>query len=127
MTNYGMRISKEGVDVKTGADKDMVVTSKYANLKGAITGSASGVAVDGTTTTITINTHNLGYIPIFQTNINYNSEGFYRLIPTQIEIDFFCWAHADSTKLYISLYNNTGSSKAVSFKYYIFLDKGKLT
>ena len=29
MSDYGIRISADGIDVKTGSDKDMVLTSKY--------------------------------------------------------------------------------------------------
>ena len=39
--DFGFRISRDGIDVKTGADKDMVVTSKYSTLKGTISGSGS--------------------------------------------------------------------------------------
>jgi hypothetical protein len=126
MADYGFRISKGGVDVKTGDDEDMVITSKYACLKGSLAGSYSGTATDGTTTTFTILTHSLGYIPMFQVNVNYNSEGYYRLLPTQIEINFCCWAYTDTTKLYVKAYNGTGSNKSVVFQYFIFLDKGKL-
>lgn len=126
MGDYGFRISKEGTDVKTGDDKDMVVTSKYSLLKGSLSGTSSGTATNGTTTTFTVVTHNLGYIPIFQVSIKYASESSYRMIPTQTEINFDCWAYADTTKLYVKAYNNTGSNKSVAFQYFIFLDKGKI-
>lgn len=126
MADYGFRISKTGIDVKTGVDKDMIITSKYSCLKGTLSGTSSGTATDGTTTTFTILTHNLGYIPMFQISAKYASESSYRLIPTQPAIGFTCWAYADTTKLYAKAYNDTGGNKAVAFQYFIFLDKGKL-
>lgn len=66
MSSLGMRISQDGVDVKTGADKDMVLTSKYSIFKGSIQGTGSTeVERDGTPTTITV-AHGLGYAPMVQ-------------------------------------------------------------
>ena len=132
MGDYGFRISKSG-DVKTGDDKDMVVTSKYALLKGSIAGTTSGNCAagsgdpwgEGVITTFTI-AHNLGYIPMFQAFVNYSADGYYRRIPVQLEPAFSSWAAADSTNLYIYCYNNVAEIKAVILKYFIFIDKGKL-
>ena len=41
MTDNGMRISQDGVDVKTGSDLEMVVTSKHPLLKGSLSGSVT--------------------------------------------------------------------------------------
>lgn len=66
--DYGFRISKDGQDVKTCADKDCVLTSKYPTLKGSISGSGTIAAriggtmfasVDYTTDTITVTAHGL--------------------------------------------------------------------
>lgn len=126
MGDYGFRISKTGIDVKTGADKDMVITSKYSLLNGALSGTTSGTAINATTTTFTIISHGLGYIPMFQVFFKYGTENNYRLIPVQTEIRFAVWAYTDNTNLYIKTYNDTGANKAVVFKYFIFIDKGKL-
>lgn len=66
MSSFGIRISPEGVDVKTGADKDMVMTSKYSMLKGNITNTGTiAVPRDGAWHEETI-PHGLGYIPMVQ-------------------------------------------------------------
>jgi hypothetical protein len=41
MGSFGMKISPDGVEVKTGADKDMVLSSKYPLLKGSLSGSGT--------------------------------------------------------------------------------------
>ncbi len=51
--DYGFRVSKDGVDVKTGADIDMVTTSStYTNI----------IHKKGTSATSAVS-HNLGYVP----------------------------------------------------------------
>lgn len=109
MSDYGFRISRNGVDVKTGDDKDMVVNSKYANLKGTLSGSGSvEVARDSADHTVTI-AHNLGYIPIVQAfwndydefhflNTEYYPLPFYRLGVGE-EINFR--VKADATNIYL--------------------------
>lgn len=68
--NFGMKISQEGVDVKTGTDDEMVLTSKYSIFKGSLKGSGTtSVKRDGTTTTITI-PHGLGYAPMVQAMVS---------------------------------------------------------
>ena len=126
MGNFGLRISKDGVDVKTGADKDMIISSKYSLLKGSLSGTTIGTAINATTTTITIVSHNLGYIPMFQVFLKYSTENNYRLIPVQTEIEFSVLAYSDNNTLFVKIYNNTGANKAVTFKYFIFIDKGKM-
>lgn len=66
MSDHGFRISADSVDVKTGADKDMVVTSKYSMLKGSISGSGTiNVPRTSAPQTLTI-AHGLSYIPMVQ-------------------------------------------------------------
>ena len=79
--NYGLRISKEGVDVKTGADKDMVFTSKYPVFKGSLSDTGSIVAtLDGGDATVTI-AHGLGYAPIAKAYAQEDGFGYYGEIP----------------------------------------------
>lgn len=57
--DYGFRISNESIDVKTGADKDMVVTSKYPVLKGAVAGGGTQTVPARRTREYTANTNNV--------------------------------------------------------------------
>lgn len=110
MSNLGIRISQEGVDAKTGADKDMVLTSKYSIFKGSIQGSGTvEVPRDGTPTTVTV-AHGLGYAPMVQAFFNdadaiLFTSGRYYAVPavyfdgtTQVNVV----ASSDSTNIYIT-------------------------
>jgi len=57
--DLGFRLSRDGIDVKTGADKDMVITSKYSTLKGSLSGSGS-ISVPQTINLNTITAINTG-------------------------------------------------------------------
>jgi hypothetical protein len=112
MSDYGIRISATGIDVKTGADKDMIVTSKCSMLKGSISGSGTvSVVRDSTTTTVTI-AHGLGYIPMVTAYWNdrdfdiYDS-GFYFPMPTYLNAINFR-VRADSTNIYLDFSINEG-------------------
>ena len=111
MSDYGFRVSADGVDVKTGADKDMVVTSKYSMLKGSLSLSGTGtisVPRDAADHMVTI-AHNLGYIPIVQAmfsdvNLDYWNTSNYILFPLS-DFDgstiFNVKVKADSTNVYL--------------------------
>lgn len=55
--NYGFRVSKEGIDVKTGDDVDMIISSSFFNnivhKKGIEYGDPASISIS----------HNLGYVP----------------------------------------------------------------
>lgn len=61
MGDYGIKISKEGFDVKTAADKDLVLTSKLDTIKIAKT-IATQHNQSGASETLSI-AHGLGYSP----------------------------------------------------------------
>lgn len=101
MADYGLKISKPGVNVVTGDDKDMVYTSKYRgmkinshNVKAAAGSVAHGIS---------------GYIPMA---INfYLSGGKYRLDNYVFRNQFYI----DSTNVNFPSTDNY---------YFIFIDKG---
>jgi len=135
MGDYGIRISKEGNDVKTCADKDCVITSKYPTLKGTLSGlgSISGLASGGSTV-ITIN-HSLGYIPFVKALLNpTNSIDFgnvYYQLPIwidDVEDHLYSRVYATATqiKIYVEQWNAHGNTRNYNYKYFIFIDKAKL-
>ncbi len=70
MSNYGIKVSKPGVDVKTAVNKDLLITSELDTNKIALTGSLSISLPSETLDTENVlrntsATHGLGYIPIF--------------------------------------------------------------
>jgi len=131
MADYGLRISYSG-DVKSVGDKDCAITSKYALLKGSLSGSGTQ-AGDGDTALYTIQIeHNLGYVPFAQVFVDDVFSGEMQHSPFQgfngdvLEI----MSHrCDTTKLYITVYVDdfgVGGEFSVDYKYFIYLDKGKL-
>ncbi len=70
MSDYGFKVSKEGVSVKTASNKELLVSSQFDTLKIFRTGTLSVVypeetlaAMGSSTRTATVN-HNLGYYPL---------------------------------------------------------------
>ncbi|MDH4127304.1 MAG: hypothetical protein OEV44_01020 [Spirochaetota bacterium] len=132
MADYGFRISQGGKDVKTCTDKECVITSKYSNLKGSLSGGGTFPDIlNNTTRTITI-AHGLSYIPFARVLIDpYGIEDFLELPygeatgSNTLDAYYYC----DATNLYIKIYqgNAFGESRVgIDYKYFIFIDKGKL-
>jgi hypothetical protein len=64
--DYGIKISKPGVDVKTAGLGDIILHSGYPTLKIKASGVGSiEYTNDGSETDILVITHNLGYVPLF--------------------------------------------------------------
>jgi len=135
MGDYGFRISKDEYDVKTCDDKNCVITSKYNTLKGTLTGSGSisNLASEGNTT-ITIN-HSLGYIPFVKGFLNpTNSVDFgnvYYQLPIWIDdltdhLYSRIYATTTQVKIYVEQWNADNNTRNYNYKYFIFIDKGKL-
>lgn len=108
MGSLGIRISQEGVDVKTGLDKQMVLTSKYSIFKGSIQGTGTvSVPRNGTPTTVTI-PHGLGYAPMaqafFSNEVLFGSD-VYIPVPAVFfdgSTQFNAVVSSDSTNVYIT-------------------------
>jgi len=64
MTDYGLKISIDGQDVKSATDKQMLLTSKFPFLKAYAQGSAT-LTITGKGIFSTTITHNLSYYPVF--------------------------------------------------------------
>ena len=125
MSDFGMRVSHKNKDVLVDEDMDMVLTSKYANLKGSAQGN--GVSNASGTRVITI-AHNLGYVPFARVSTN-DSDNGNRILPYQ-EVEAFPFAlwkyyhYCDDTNLYIVLL--TTDIVNVKYTYRIYYDKGKV-
>ena len=129
MGDYGLRISQTG-DVKTVSDLDCAVTSKYSNLKGSLSGSGLKSIPHNTIQTVTI-AHGLGYIPFVRVFIDVAQDGNFVTAPifllSMIDQQSY-WVATDSTNVYIKFWqgNDFGDTYTVDYKYFIFIDKGKL-
>lgn len=136
MGSYGIRISRDGIDAKTGADKDMVVTSKYSLLKGAVVVSGTKSVPDNPTGTTETIAHGLGYIPMVSGFWNdrdgdYSDPTYWYPMPfylvSGVTVQFTI--SADATNVYLTFIIDAGGAANIdiNYKYYIFIDKGKIT
>ena len=130
--DYGFRISKTGVDVKTGDDEDMVVTSKYAILKGANSGGGSQVISSNAVgiTTITI-AHGVGYIPIGEVRVYSSDYGFWW--PTPFAAGgpggyLYITTRYTASNLYIDVdyWDAAAATTTLNYKWFVHYDKGKV-
>jgi len=110
MGSLGMRISQDGVDVKTGTNDQMVLTSKYSIFKGSIQGSGTAsVEFDGTPTVVTI-PHGLGYVPMVQAmfsdpdGVYWNTTNYILMPVADFDgtTEFLARVTADSTNVYLT-------------------------
>lgn len=129
MGDYGIRISIPGQDVKTCSDLDTVVNSKYANLKGTLSGGGTKSVPHNTVQTVTI-AHNLGFIPFVSAFVDIGT-GSFTTIPTYlisgVDQQTF-WVKADDTNVYIKFWqgNDFEDTYSYDYKYFIYTDEGNL-
>ena len=140
MSNYGMKVSKAGYDVKTTSLENMVFHSDYKTLKifssgsGSVTvnkATGSGWDVVSGKSTVEI-THNLGYRPVFMcfhfsplwqlyfdntSDTRYAAYMWKSISAGHAEPNFAC----DTTKLYLTFYNpDTSANRTFTYKYHIY-------
>ena len=136
MANWGMKISRTGINVNTGNHRDMVFTSKHSCLKGSIRGSGSIVVPnDGTIKTVSVS-HGLSYVPMAQgyfsnNNANFQILPYFNLLSGGgLLTQYHHNVQADSTYVYLKFQITEllggATNYTVYYKYFIFLDKGDL-
>lgn len=139
MGNYGLRISSAGNDVKTCSDLNTTINSKYANLKGALSGEGSVVIAQTVpspdtpewTKIITI-AHGLGHIPMVNLQADvYNLGGYFQapIFENGAAYETYALARADATNVYLEFYYLDYFSEdpiTINYKYFIYIDKGNL-
>jgi hypothetical protein len=101
--DYGIKISKDGEDVKTCTEDELVFTSKRNYLKTPFNGTGT-IAGAGTVA------HGLGYVPVFFVCSRYTVGAEDRAS----SIGSFNWIYADTTNITFP----TGS-----YKYYFFYNQ----
>jgi hypothetical protein len=115
VADYGLKISREGVDVNTAADKDLILKSSINMLKVAAQG-ASTVANGGVFTLA----HGLGYLPnyFFLAENTPGSGVYYWVTANRSELNML--PYADSTNIYLKAKGTpTGT---YNLYYYVFID-----
>ena len=135
MTNYGIKVSQTGNDVKTANKEGLVFSSKYDTLKLFTNGSGSQSVPAATdpwgppgAATVEI-THNLGYKPafiVFCTSICRPSDKFspYAYAGIDLIVPDGGFYAVDTTKLYIHLYNgNPEEARTIYYRYHIYYNE----
>lgn len=126
--DYGIKISKDGVDVLSAAEIDLVFTSKYKTFKVIQTGTWSGnIAGAGGNVTVDIS-HSLGYDPGSLVFMNIGSKRFltshYATTDNQsVTSDVFAITN-NTIRIYLDASLGTFSG-TITGRYYIFADPGE--
>ena len=138
MPDYGIKISRVGVDVGTADILNLVFSSKYDSLKifsngsGSITvPAASGTSIFDGTSSVSYATipHNLGYKPVFLVFTTSSFGAASEFAPyTSAGIDGVSpdggnyWA--DTANIYIAMYNgDLGSAHTYLYRYQIYYNR----
>jgi hypothetical protein len=133
MTDYGMKVSKPGYDVKTASDKDLVFSSKFDTFRVAVTGTGS-LTSDATNPKTATHAHGLGYTPAFivyseiHAGFGEPSTGNFYILPHSSPLhiggsrpDECIMASIDDTNLYIRMgFNVLLSGRVINYKYVVF-------
>ena len=122
MSDYGLKVSEEGVDAKVATPEECIIHSGYPHLKTVISGTHEyEVLVNNAIETDDIVEHGLSYVPSIQAYIEIDGDGKWRALSI--------WGFSDSveckinsTKLYLYVYGRRAGIK-IKVKYYIFIDK----
>lgn len=129
MGDYGLKVSKDGQDVKTAADKNLTYSSKFDSLKAKtidtkqITLPAASASVSGTIA------HGLGYTPAYFVLVQLSS-GVYvplRYVNLFGELDArvaTVVVSADTTNITITINGFVGvGDVTLTFRYWIFYNQ----
>ena len=148
MGDYGIKISKDGIDVETALDDDLIFTTKYSYLKivkiGTFSYTFSSNPGAGCMTLGTI-AHNIDVTPahdsffnhdIYGTGITYTKSPYFTASigpgPDDLSAYEFT-SYCNNTNIVFRMcrydYGGAGSpinlnGKTVNYKYYIFADPG---
>lgn len=99
MGDWGMRVSKEGFDVKTCADEDLIMSSSFNMLKTKVIGTTAGSIA-----------HGLAYVPAFMANEQFGTTaGFVGQVlngPVFMDSTYF-YANASGTVHYYIFYQQS--------------------
>ena len=122
MADYGLKISRSGVDVGTATKTDTIIHSEANGMKIVSTGSiAITVGSAGARATGTI-IHNLGFTPFFLSYYQLVSSGKINFQNTVDDppYDFiFGSTNIDGTSAYFTVYNNGTTASFTGTAHYI--------
>jgi hypothetical protein len=132
MSDYGIKVSKSGKEVWSNTPTDFIMNSNWATIKILKEGSGSQAVNASSNATVTI-THDSGFYPIclVYAELTPDSGRWYakpfNLIATENtyisgNLDD---TYANTSSMVFKIINTTGSSKTVSYYYYVIGETGK--
>lgn len=125
MGNFGLKISNTGIDVKSGAIKDMVLHSEHYSIKIAAQGSVTFSVTSGSGGSTTV-AHGLSYIPGFLAFIKFNGTKYYPPSSWNYEGNYEQFlASSDATNLNFSVDSNATSNYTATVYYFVLVDPGQ--
>lgn len=132
MSDYGIKVSRDGVDVKTATGKELIFTSSRKFLKEAnkFTGTASSIPVDSIYKSDSEHPHGLSYTPFVGGYVKESGTDYWLKLPFYGQdsgggdITAWCFGTDAYAKIHIT---RIGGSGTVTFDYILYnhLDKGK--
>ena len=126
--NYGLKVSKAGVDVFSATLDDLIFTSKYPSWKVNAEGSGIVTITSGNTIGYTETAHNLGYRPFVIGFAEPDTGSGRRLLlvgRTPVTGSPSKFLHTDATNFTV-IYNKApapGSDETYNFSYYVMVDQ----
>jgi hypothetical protein len=132
MADWGMKATIDTKSVTSTEPRDYAFNSQYAIVKIFMEGSGSVTVANSSTQTVTID-HNLNFIPIalgYCENVpssgNYYIGSYLSVNPiTTLNSGISSYdSYVTTTQLILKFYNNSGGSRTMQYKYYIFADNG---
>lgn len=118
MSNYGIKISKVGFDIKTAGIANQMFNSEKNCLKIASTGTASSTASGSRTITVA---HGLGLTPGFICLAELADDGKNYFCPVDV-VGWTVTPYSDGTNFKVDIY--TSISQKVDITYLLFIDPG---
>lgn len=120
-----MKVSKDGVNVKTGDIADMVLHSEHYGLKIALQGSTTFTVTSGAGGSKSI-AHGLSYIPGFLAFCKMTGSKYYPPSSWDYESGFEQFlASTDATNINFSIDSNAITNYTATVYYFILVDPGQ--
>ena len=127
MTDFGMKVSKEGFDVGTAAIKDLVLHSEHFGIKIGKVGSTTFSVTSGSGGSTTV-AHGMGYTPGFLAFIKFGGTKYFPPSSWNIDSNYEQFlASSDGTNLNFSVDSNANTSYTATVYYFILVDPAQPT
>ena len=129
---YGIKVSKSGADISSYDPNDFIINSRFGTIKFLTWGSGTKTVAGSSTATETI-THSAGFYPLVMLYVELTpSSGRWYAAPfhhisgedTYVSSDI-AYTAVGTTTFSFKIINNTGSSKTVSYYYYVIGETGR--